>query len=335
MVSAARDFTSFRFSTENMPPEQRLSTVREALDRSLGGQLTIRPFSDGPFCVDMMGLRLGRAGETSDAHTDLSVIRVASTMHCSVQRTPESASVGHNVILHILETGRRIVSQLGREGTVDPGGGLLVSNAYPSTQVIPNPSRFVLIGVPHQLMKALAPALEDAFVRPLPPDTGVLRLLLRYLDVLEDGDALRTVELQQAVATHVHDLCALAIGATRDAADVANGRGLRAARLRAIKADIAQNLTSGELSPAALALHQGVTPRYIHKLFESEGTTLSQFVVGQRLARVHRMLADPRWAHRTIGAIAYDAGFADLSNFNRHFRRHFGVTPSDVRAARD
>jgi AraC-like DNA-binding protein len=334
MTSAAHDCVSFRFSTDNIPPEQRLSTVHEALDRSLGGRLTIRPFSDGPFCVEMTGHRLGRAGKRPDAQSGLSVIRMTSTMRCTIRRTPDSASVGQNVILHVHETGRRIVSQLGREGTVEAGGGLLVSAAYPSTQVIPDASRFVLIGVPHQLMKALAPALEDAFIRPLPPDTGVLRLLLRYLDVLEDGDALSTIELQRAVTTHIHDLCALAAGATRDAAEVANGRGLRAARLRAIKADIAQNLTSGDLSPAALALRQGVTPRYIHKLFESEGTTLSQFVLGQRLARVHRMLADPRYAHRTIGALAYDVGFADLSNFNRQFRRHFGMTPSELRAAR-
>jgi AraC-like DNA-binding protein len=45
------------------------------------------------------------------------------------------------------------------------------------------------------------------------------------------------------------------------------------------------------------------------------------------------MLTDPRHADLTIGAIAYTAGFGDLSTFNREFRRHFGATPSDVRAA--
>jgi len=31
--------------------------------------------------------------------------------------------------------------------------------------------------------------------------------------------------------------------------------------------------------------------------------------------------------------VAFDAGFGDLSYFNRVFRRRFGATPSDVRAA--
>lgn len=88
-----------------------------------------------------------------------------------------------------------------------------------------------------------------------------------------------------------------------------------------------------ELSTPSLALLQGVTPRYIHKLFESEDMTLSKFVLGQRLARVHRMLNDPRHAPLTIGAIACGAGFGDLPTFDREFRRCFGATPSDVRAA--
>jgi AraC-like DNA-binding protein len=45
------------------------------------------------------------------------------------------------------------------------------------------------------------------------------------------------------------------------------------------------------------------------------------------------MLVDSRMADRSISAIAFDAGFGDLSCFNREFRRRFGQTPSDVRAA--
>jgi AraC-like DNA-binding protein len=56
-------------------------------------------------------------------------------------------------------------------------------------------------------------------------------------------------------------------------------------------------------------------------------------VLGLRLERVYRMLRDPRYGHRTIGALAFDAGFADLSTFNRAFRHRHGATPSDIRAA--
>jgi len=80
-----------------------------------------------------------------------------------------------------------------------------------------------------------------------------------------------------------------------------------------------------------LSLRHRISRRYIHKLFEREQTSLSRFVLGERLTRVHRMLADPRHADRTIAAIAFSAGFGDLSTFNREFRRRLGVMPSEVR----
>jgi AraC-like DNA-binding protein len=43
------------------------------------------------------------------------------------------------------------------------------------------------------------------------------------------------------------------------------------------------------------------------------------------------MLADRRHQGRSISAIAFEVGFGNLSYFNRTFRRHFGMTPSDAR----
>ena len=49
------------------------------------------------------------------------------------------------------------------------------------------------------------------------------------------------------------------------------------------------------------------------------------------------MLAGPRYARWSITAIALEAGFADLSHFNRRFKRRYLTTPSDMRrqAAQD
>ena len=95
--------------------------------------------------------------------------------------------------------------------------------------------------------------------------------------------------------------------------------------------DICAHLGDGELSVAEVAQRQRVTPRYVHKLFENEGLTFSSFVLGQRLARAHRMLSNPQLADRTIGSVAFDVGFGDLSYFNRTFRRRYAATPTDIR----
>jgi AraC-like DNA-binding protein len=54
-------------------------------------------------------------------------------------------------------------------------------------------------------------------------------------------------------------------------------------------------------------------------------------VLELRLQRARAMLADPRYAAMRIGAVAYAAGFADISYFNRSFRRRFGLTPTAAR----
>jgi AraC-like DNA-binding protein len=150
--------------------------------------------------------------------------------------------------------------------------------------------------------------------------------------MLEDDEALATPALRRLVVTQIYDLVALAIGATRDAAAIAEGRGVRAARLHAIKADIADRLVKNDLTVAAVASRQRISESYVRKLFESEGSSFSEWVLGERLLRAHHMLTDPRFAGRSITSVAFDSGFGDVSYFNRSFRRRFGATPSEIRA---
>jgi hypothetical protein len=77
-------------------------------------------------------------------------------------------------------------------------------------------------------------------------------------------------------ATHFHDLITLTLGATRDAAELAKGRGVCAARLCAIKSDIAHDITRANPSVGEIAMRHRVTPRYVQMLFEAEGTTFTQ-----------------------------------------------------------
>jgi AraC-like DNA-binding protein len=331
MTSATGDFRSYRFSRVPVHTGDFRSDVAGVV-RPFGlAWRVVSMLSEGSCYEDLAVQGVGRNG-SGLADFGVCVQRASVSSGVLIQRTRDLLC-NDDVVLYIQETGQRTVSQLGREATVGAGNGLLWSNADVSTVVMPEAVRFVHICVPRKLMLALAPGLEDALVRPLPPKAGILRLLLGYVDVLEDEDTVNTPELQRAVATHIHDLCALAIGATRDAAEIAKGRGLRVARLRAIKADVVRNLRDGDVSVTALAGRHGVTTRYIQRLFESDGTTLSKFVLGQRLAQAYRMLADPRQDDRMIGTLAFEIGFGDLSTFNREFRRHYGATPSDVRAA--
>jgi AraC-like DNA-binding protein len=172
---------------------------------------------------------------------------------------------------------------------------------------------------------------EAAACRLLRKETESLRLLTNYVSTAENGFNLATHELQHVFVTHVQDLVALVLGATRDSAELAQDRGLRAARLAAVKTEVIANLSRLDLSCDVVAESQGISASYMRKLFAAEGTSFVDFVLEQRLLRAHRMLSDPRFAQRTISAIAFEVGFNDLSYFNRTFRRRFDETPSDVR----
>jgi AraC-like DNA-binding protein len=56
--------------------------------------------------------------------------------------------------------------------------------------------------------------------------------------------------------------------------------------------------------------------------------TPHQFVLHTRLGRAAVRL---RTSDEPISGIAFDAGFGDLSTFNRRFRRLMGCSPGDYR----
>jgi AraC-like DNA-binding protein len=159
-----------------------------------------------------------------------------------------------------------------------------------------------------------------------------LRLLRGYLELLSRdalGDApevLGSRQLTSTIWSRWRSVRRVTLQRSR------RGGGVSAAYLQAIKKYIVDNLIR-ELSLGSVARHR-ITPRYVQKLFEREGTSFTEFMRDARLESAHRMLSNPRFERMKIAEIAYGAGFNDLSHFNRHFRVRYGCAPSDVRHAR-
>src|SRR5262245_45338791 len=213
-----------------------------------------------------------------------------------------------------------VVSRRG-ETTLRDGDAMLLS--YSAGRTISRPALVDhrVIRLPRASLCPLVRDIDDAVLRPIPRGTGMLNLLRGYADALFDDPVLSAPDVRQLLVTQLCDLVAVTIGATRDAAAVAEGRGIRAARLRAIKGDIDTHLIDADLSPGAVAKRQGISDSYIRKLFEGERTSFSEFVLARRLGRAYRMLTDWRWADQSIASIAFESGFGDLSYFNRTFKR--------------
>jgi AraC-like DNA-binding protein len=126
------------------------------------------------------------------------------------------------------------------------------------------------------------------------------------------------------------DLAGAAVGAQTQAAPDAWPTSARVARRIA---DVIRHIEARfEETPAlpALAALAAMSPyHFLREFRRAAGITPHQFVLSLRLQAAARRL---RASDATIAAMALDSGFGDVSEFNRRFRRIFGVTPRAYRA---
>lgn len=190
---------------------------------------------------------------------------------------------------------------------------------------------FFALSMPRKALMSLAPHAEDRLKRPVVDgNRPELRLLRNYLETLLTSPAVSAATLHAAGA-HALDLVALALGTTGEAAHSAAAGGLRAARMLAVRQSVLAQLRNSRLSPADIAKANGISERYLRQLFAEMGTSFSEFLNAQRLELAHRLLTSPLHRKRRIAEIAFEAGFSDLSHFNRRFRARFHLTPSAAR----
>jgi AraC-like DNA-binding protein len=311
--------TSIHLSTDDIPESDRLAYFREFLGRQVMRQ-EIDPLPDRPFFTDTQMRRLPGL-----------LIYWTTSSPRRIQRTRELLSDGNDNLLFQWVSGARQVEHLGREVSLAPGEGIVFSCSDTRSVLLESDYRTVSLSVPRKALGVLLRDADGCLARPVPSGSGAQQLLLGYLELLRQEASTSTPELCEAAINHVYDLLAIALGAGRDAAEIAKNRGVRAARLKAVKDSICENLSNASLSETAIAARHKMTPRYVQMLFESEGTTFSEFVREQRLARAFRMLTSPRFCGRKVADIAFTCGFSDISYFNRKFRERYNASPREVR----
>jgi AraC-like DNA-binding protein len=86
-----------------------------------------------------------------------------------------------------------------------------------------------------------------------------------------------------------------------------------------------------DLGAATLALKFHCSQRYVHKLFATTGRSVGEHVNGKRILACTRNLLDHAYRRTTIAEIAFNAGFRDISHFNRLFKRSNGLAPREFR----
>ncbi|MEZ5934766.1 MAG: helix-turn-helix domain-containing protein [Alphaproteobacteria bacterium] len=310
------------FSTGSLPPADRLPAYRDMLDRSVG-HFDIKAAAED-FQFDAVSFDLPRLGI---AHITSSALRI--------ERPHGTASDDcRDLVFAVMHDGGASREQRGKEVVVTGGGAFLSSNHDPlvTHRTAARQSIFSL------RRRDLAPMLADLdkmMSTAVPADAEAVRLLSGYSSLVFQDGATLSAEACRLAVSHVIDLIALAIGATRDAAEIAKTRGLRAARRADLHARAGRLIMlccdDAELATGSIAPKLGVSARLLQKIFAEHGETVMERLWGERVQRAARLLSSVAAADRTITDIAFACGFNDSSHFGRMFADRMGMTPSQWR----
>lgn len=315
--------SAIRFSTKHLPGNDGISLWREFFIRRFG-PVEIEVRSDGPFDAEVTLL----------SWPGLRAMWCRTSAQICFSRTSGMIDDGYDTVAFVVNQGdghgdghggELSVSQLGSGISLRRGEAVAILCDQPGSMMV-SQVEFACFIASRAMLARLVGEVGQVVMRRVRRDNEPLRHIIRNLVSLREVSEFHSPEVRHLVVTHIHDLIGMALGANG-----CDGRGIRATRLNALKSDILENIGNPELTVRSVADRQHVTPRYVHMLFETEGHTFSEFVLSERLMHAYRMLSDPRFAQRSISAIAFESGFGDLSYFDRTFRRRFGATPSKVR----
>lgn len=310
------EMKTLRVSTGAFPGDGGLDAFREIFGREILG-IEIDPLDGHPLEID---LTLRSLPGFAMASGTLSPMR---------NRHTTELLDNDDVVLVVLQSGVGEVSQYGRLATIHEGEAVLTANGAEATFTGRTSTRVINFRLSRSLLSPHVADIDAMVARPISRDNRVLQFMVGYAKMLNDQQELATAELRRMVTTHMHGLAALLLGG--DGGLGLNDQGLRAARLRSIKDHIRDRIGQHGLAIADVARSLQISESYVRQLLAENGTTFTDLVLSGRLARAHRMLIDPRYSEHGISAIAYEAGFGDLSYFNRTFRRRYRATPSDIR----
>jgi AraC family transcriptional regulator len=176
-----------------------------------------------------------------------------------------------------------------------------------------------------EAVAASVPGVRNArFDAPrLPPLPQLAPILAQAETAREEGDQ----DALEEVAVRLSAAALATLADVRPSQYAATARDLR--RVTEVLHFIEANVTD-RISLAAMARKAGMSAYHFLRMFRQiVGLTPHQFVLRARLHRAAMLL---KRSDQPVSTIALDAGFEDLSTFNRRFRRVMGVAPGIYRA---
>ncbi|WP_031516637.1 helix-turn-helix domain-containing protein [Streptomyces sp. NRRL F-5123] len=269
-------------------------------------------------------------------------VQVASVTYSSLRsrRTPALVrrADAETYYLAVTLKGAQSISQVRRDATLEAGELLLYDSSHPFDAhahrgAAGDGVEAIIVSVARTVLPLPAARAERLLAVPLPGGAGMGRLLREFLTGVVSEPACSGEQDALRLGTAAVDLVTACLAHYADAADAVPPESRTHALTAGIHAFIEHNLGDRQLSPTAVAAAHHISLRYLHLLFQRQGTSVAAWIKQRRLDRCRRDLGDPSLAHVPIAAIASRWGLTLPAEFSRAFRAAYGMTPSDYRYA--
>ena len=308
--------------TAGVPARERVEFWSESSCRSYH-PVQIRSGADGLFWARMWAHELG----------PLSVYRIVAAANTMI-RTSRSIAAGDPECLHleVILRGQMNAAQEGRTGIAVAGDIISYETSHPALFRADAPFESVIVRVPRHLLGPQAEQITGMTAVQISGRHGLPRAAAAFLSRLAaklDAEAVAPADVPKAVACVLDLVRGLYADPSRT--DGPTKLRTRAEILLSVEAFIEANLGEPRLDPEEIARASFISTRYLHKLFESEGTSVCQWIRRSRLECCRRDLADPAFGHQTILAIASRWGLPGAQHFSRVFRAEYGCSPNEFR----
>ncbi|MEM8982163.1 MAG: helix-turn-helix domain-containing protein [Pseudomonadota bacterium] len=225
-------------------------------------------------------------------------------------------------LLH-LRHGKEALTIADNEITLQAGDLVLWDSERPMTFDVPGHLEKLTLMFPYAALTSIFPNATDYVGRVIPSRRGLSTLLTSYLNSIEKEMWTMSAEDLTAAMKPTMDLLATVL--TMESR--LPRQSLKTMTLHRIQQYIIDHLSDPDLTPTNIAARNGITPRYLHLLFEEEGVSVSQWIRERRLERCKDDIARSLATGRSITAIAYDWGFNHPSHFSRAFKQRYRMAP--------
>ncbi|GAA3144983.1 helix-turn-helix domain-containing protein [Nonomuraea salmonea] len=271
-------------------------------------------------------IELGRLGP-------MSVGRVRTSTPHSMHRTPgliRRDDPGLYRVVLVVSGGARL-EQDGRQARLGAGEFAVYDFGRPYELAYDASVRLAVFSFPHDLLALPAGQVAPFTAVPIDSASGTGALAAPLLRRVADDHATYRPDSAARLATVAMDLIGTAVAERAGRTDELPEEARRRTLLRQVHAFIEERLGDPGLDPATIAAACHISVRYLHRLFESEHTTVAAWIRRRRLERCRADLL--AGGGLSVSAVGARWGLPDSAHFSRLFRRAYGVPPAEFRRA--